>query len=60
MVASELAPKAPLWSINSKEQLAVLANALYAVFEHRSPSPETEKMFDEIMQQSRVISPTKV
>ena len=59
MLAHDLAGEVPIWSIDTKEQLAIAVNALRTVYEHhRSPSPETGKLLDEIMQQNGVISPT--
>jgi hypothetical protein len=60
MLAHDIAGNAPLWAVARKEQLAIIVNALQRVSAQRTPSPESTRMFEAIMEQNRAISPTKV
>jgi hypothetical protein len=61
ILAHDVAGDAPLWSINSKEQLILIVQTLRKVFEHRSPSPESSMMFERIIDESPLmLSPTRV
>lgn len=59
-LGSDLTEKAPMWSVKSIEELAILANALHRVYEKRAPLLETRRMFDDIMAENQVIAPMKV
>lgn len=61
MLALDIAGETPIWSVNTKEQLAIVVNALHRVFELRPSSPDQAKAFDQIIAQSPImISPTRV
>jgi hypothetical protein len=59
-LGADLAQEAPIWSVRSIEELAILANALHRVHEKPAPLSDTRKMFDDIMAENQVIAPTKV
>jgi len=61
ILARDLAGNVPIWSVNSKEQLSLVVQALRKVLEHRSPSPESSMMFERIIDESPImLSPTRV
>ncbi len=61
LLARNLAGNAPIWSVNSKEQLSLVVQALRKILEHRSPSPESSLMFERIIDESPImLSPTRV
>lgn len=60
MLAKDMFEETPIWSVNSKQQLAIIVNALHSIDGQRTKSPEQGKMSEGIFQRLRVISPTKV
>ncbi|HML19607.1 MAG TPA: hypothetical protein PKD74_03450, partial [Candidatus Dependentiae bacterium] len=61
ILARDLAGNVPIWSVNSKEQLLLVVQALRKVLEQRSPSPESSMMFERIIDGSNImLSPTRV
>lgn len=60
VLARNLADEPSIWSVSSKEQLAVFVNALRSIYQAEPKSPEPGRRFSEIMEENRTISPTKV
>ena len=59
-LASDLAGQAPLWAVESKEQLAIVVNALHIVYQHHHSTTERRKKFEEVISHNQIIAPTKV
>jgi hypothetical protein len=59
-LGSDLAGEAPLWSVKSIEELAILTNTLHRVHEKHITLLDSRKMFDDIMAENLIIAPTKV
>jgi hypothetical protein len=60
ILARDIASTTRVWSVDKKEQLAAIVNALQLMHEQRAASTSSDKMFDELMEQDRAISPTRV
>jgi hypothetical protein len=60
ILARDIASTTRVWSVDKKEQLAAIVNALQLMHEQRAGYPSTDKMFDNLMEQDRAISPTRV